>query len=266
MPKDLSKKNASEDLNFGDDESAAAYEAAKDRRKESNPEPETRADAPEARRGEEPSFEAPTRQTAAKRQDEQLAKVGNIIAWVAAPLVLILFLYAQLKHAEADPNKVGDTPTLPIQGQFVDVSSADSGWKVKAADDKVTGVPEVLTRRLVYPNRLPAVTLKVTPKAGSAYLRVLFLDGQGQIAGDPRLVKVENGKVSATSTSEKVLEDGSVRVTGSAGFIDRNYLDDYMSGQETRWSVEISESADYKARGEDWKKLQTFHVANLELR
>jgi hypothetical protein len=146
------------------------------------------------------------------------------------------------------------------------VEEASSGWKTKGEEDKVSGVNELITNRLLYPTKLPTVTLKVTSQ--NAYLRVLFLDSEGKIAGDPRLVKIEGGKVtpaSVGSLAEKVLAPDTVQITGSAGFVNRNFLDDYLAGPKPRWAVEISESSNYKAKGEEWKRLQTFAVGNKEL-
>ena len=43
------------------------------------------------------------------------------------------------------------------------------------------------------------------------------------------------------------------------------HLRDYFAGDQRRWSVEISESNDYQAKGDEWKLLDTFAIADTQL-
>ncbi len=270
-------------LDLEDDAAAAAYaEAAKRREVQQVAESATAKIEADAKEAEELVQSSPekvaameevreNRKTAIKRKQDTRDLVGNIIAWTVTPLVLIVFLYQQLKHGGNAAEPYISVPKLPMAGTYVQVTEAKSGWKKRGTEDRTTAVPELLTRKSQYPLFLPAIVLKVTASnAGkTAFLRVLFIDPTGKIAGDPRLVRVENGKVTpatTTSTAEKILGDDRVQITGSAGFVDDYFLDDYMLSNGRRWSVEVSESDNYQARGDQWKVIQTFAISNEKLK
>jgi hypothetical protein len=262
MLPDPKKPAPLDDLHLEDEESAAAYQKVMERkRQEAQNSPKT--EEPAAKQ-QEPT--EPARATAQQRKLDGIHKTGNLIAWIAAPLVLGGFLYAQLMHGGNSGGPLRE-PDLPITGSLLEVSEATSGWKKRTEEDRVTGVIEMLTRKQVYPSRIPSVKLKINGKSGTSYLRLLFMDTEGNIAGDPRLVKIENGALSAANpgSNAEMLGDGRVQITGSAGFIDRAYLDDYLCSKHPRWKVEISESSNYQARGQDWKVLQTFEISNHEI-
>ena len=104
-------------------------------------------------------------------------------------------------------------------------------------------------------NTDPAAT-----KAG--FLRFIFLDPDGKISGDVRVVKVNGGTIEALSSGAVASGPGTATVYGSLGFMDRPGFVAYATGSDTRWSVEVSESADYNAKEEGWTKLDTFDLSN----
>jgi hypothetical protein len=93
----------------------------------------------------------------------------------------------------------------------------------------------------------------------------LFYNSDGKIAGDPRVIKIVNGKVQATGQGDRVIADQECAVAASTGLQTNMHLRDYFAGDQRRWSVEISESSDYQAKGDEWKLLDTFAIADTQL-
>jgi hypothetical protein len=209
------------------------------------------------------------KEAAAAKSMEKLDKIGKIVAIVVLPIVIGGVILTMFRSSGgAHQPSIKRKPSVPMQGELLQVTDASSGWRTRQNDDRVTTVSEVITKRPVSPNRLPTVTLKLQSTKPLAYLRVLFFDETGRIAGDPRLVKIENGKLSPAtsgSTAEKVLGSDECQITASSGFINDSYLQDYFAGPARRWSVEISESSDYRARGSEWKELDTFAIKDVSL-
>ncbi len=193
-----------------------------------------------------------------------LDKVGKIVALVLLPVLLIGVFWIILsgKHAKGG-SSMARTPRIPMEGNLLTIVEADSGWRNRTEADRVSSEKDVFTKESVYPQKLPEVKLKAAGTK-TAYLRILFLNPERKIAGDPRVVKLVSGRVESAPSGVK-LEGDAFTVTASSGLLHEERLRDYLASRETRWSIEVSESSDYQAKGDEWKTLGHFAVADKEL-
>ncbi len=197
----------------------------------------------------------------------QLDRIGRIAALILVPLLFGAVFFTILKKRPiAEDAQAKAKPSLPIAGKLVEISEATTGWRDRTESDRVSPEMQLLTRTTVYPSRLPELRLKLNPSTPNSFLRVLFMNGEGKIAGDPKIIKVLNGKIQATgATGDKVLSDVECTVAASTGLQTDRHLQDYLRSDQSRWSVKISESADYQAKDDDWKLLDTFAIADHRL-
>ena len=206
-----------------------------------------------------PSVQRPANQT--------LDRIGRLAALILVPLLFVAVFFTILKKrpiAEQSAAKVG--PSLPISGKLVQISQATTGWRDRTESDRVSPEMQLLTRATVYPSQLPELQLKLTPSSPNAFLRVLFIDSDGEIAGDPKIIKVLDGKIQPTGTSgDKIINDTECAVAASTGLQTDRHLEDYLRSSRSRWSVKISESNNYQAKDDDWKLLDTFAIADNRL-
>ena len=182
-------------------------------------------------------------------------------------LVALLALFIGILYAnrpDGRPTTSSAEPTLPLTGQVASLSAVDSGWRSRQPGDLVSTVDVTLPT----PSRqqsalLPMVKFTTDPAATkTGFLRFIFLDPDGKISGDVRVVKVNGGVIEPLSSGAIASGPGTAIVYGSLGFMDRPGFIAYATGSNTRWSVEVSESADYNAKEEGWRKLETFDLSN----
>lgn len=196
----------------------------------------------------------------ARRSPAGLLAAATVL--VALLAVFIGILYAN--RPDGKPTTSRAEPTVPLTGQVVRLSAVDSGWRSRQPGDLVSTVDVTLPT----PSRqqsalLPMVKFTTDPAATKAgFLRFIFLDPDGKISGDVRVVKVNAGVIDPLSSGAVASGPGTATVYGSLGFMDRPGFVAYATGSHTRWSVEVSESADYNAKEEGWKKLETFDLSN----
>ncbi len=197
----------------------------------------------------------------------QLDRIGRIAALILVPLLFVAVFYTILKKGptpEAPAAKA--KPSLPLEGKLIKISEISTGWRQRNEADRVSPEAQLLTKQTVYPSELPELHLKLTPSAPSAFLRILFLNSEGKIAGDPKVIKVVDGKIQLPGTNgDTLIGNLECKVAASTGLQSDRHLKDYLRGNQNRWSVEISESADYQAKGDDWKLLDTFAIADINL-
>ncbi len=196
----------------------------------------------------------------------RLDLIGKIAVWGLLPLIFISVFYTILKNrppSEARTFKA--KPSLPIKGHLVQVTEITSGWRARTEEDRVSPEVQDITKTAVFPSHLPMLKLKIAPETQNGFLRILFFNSAGRIAGDARVIKITQGRVEATSAGEKITGDGECIVSGSTGLQSTHHLMDYLAGGQVRWSVEISESSDYQARGDEWKLLESFALADTKL-
>ena len=207
--------------------------------------------------------ELPSVQRAA---NPRLELIGKIAVWGLLPLIFIGVFYTILKNRPTSEARIFKAkPSLPIKGQLVQVTEITAGWRGRTDEDRVSPEVQDITKAAVFPSHLPVLKLKIAPESQNGFLRVLFFNSAGRIAGDARVLKIVQGRVEATSAGEKVTGDGECMVSGSTGLQSPHHLMDYFAGGQVRWSVEISESSDYQARGDDWKLLESFALADTKL-
>ena len=214
--------------------------------------------APRRRNEELPSVQ--------KAPSEKLDKIGKIAALILVPLIFVGIIYTILKKQPvSEVTSVKHKPSLPIEGKLIKIEDITTGWRDRTEDERVSAEAQLITKATVYPNKLPELRLKFTPTSANSFLRILFYNSDGKIAGDPRVIKVVNGKVQATGQGDRVIGDKECAVAASTGLQTNMHLRDYFAGDQRRWSVEISESNDYQAKGDEWKLLDTFAIADTQL-
>lgn len=207
--------------------------------------------------------ELPSVQRAA---NPRLDLIGKIAVWGLLPLIFIGVFYTILKNRPTSEARTFKAkPSLPIKGQLVQVTEVTAGWRARTDEDRVSPEVQDITKAAVFPSHLPVLKLKIAPESQNGFLRVLFFNSAGKIAGDARVLKIVQGRVEATSAGEKVTGDGECKVSGSTGLQSPHHLMDYLAGGQVRWSVEISESSDYQAKGDEWKVLESFALADIKL-
>lgn len=219
--------------------------------------------------GRKPSAQRSAAEQATEKAKQPKSLPDKIKFWAAVavlPIVLLVTFGILLsRKPTADVVELKLKPSLPITGSLVKIASVESGWRTKRDGDRVSAEEEPLTRKTIFPDKLPQLKLRVEPSAKNSFLRILFLRGDGKIAGDPRVIKIVDGKLQSTGRGEEVVSDSECVLVASTGLPGQAHLIDYFSGNQPRWSVEISESSDYQSRGEGWKTLDTFAIANQEL-
>ena len=232
-----------------------------DRGENEENEEETEAPVKKSRRREVqglPSVQRPA--------NPRLELIGKIVVWGLLPLIFIGVFYTILKNRPTSEARIFKAkPSLPISGQLVQVSEISSGWRPRSEADRVRPEMQAITKTSVFPSHLPMIKLKFAPETQNGFLRVLFFNSDGKIAGDARVIKIVQGRAEATSAGEEVTGDHECTVSGSAGLQSANHLTDYLAGGQVRWSVEISESSDYQAKGDEWKLLESFALADNKL-
>ncbi len=191
-------------------------------------------------------------------------KAGLLVAMVILTTLAAVFgsvLYTNRPTAVERHSDHG--PDLPLKGQVATLTEAASGWRPRQAADRVSMVDVTFPPSRQEPALLPQV--KFTLDAGATktgFLRFLFLDPDGKISGDVRVVKLSGGTIDPLSSGATVNGPGQATVYGSLGFMDRPAFLGYASDDVPRWSVEVSESTDYSARSDGWTKLATFDILN----
>ena len=247
-----------------------------DTAKVSDPEPPSEAGEPVAAEATEAAAETGSRKSRRRSAQElpsvqrpanpRLEMIGKIAVWGLLPLIFIGVFYTILINRPTSEARVFKAkPSLPIKGQLVQVTEITSGWRARTEDDRVSPEVQDITKAAVFPSHLPVVKLKIAPETQNGFLRILFFNSAGRIAGDARVIKITQGRVEATSAGEKITGDGECMVSGSTGLQSPHHLMDYLAGGQVRWSVEISESSDYQARGDEWKVLDSFAIADTKL-
>jgi hypothetical protein len=260
-----------EELTLDDPAAAAAYAASKKEREAAAP----RSTAPSLTAAAKVNLEKvlenfPTPEEISENtprkaviQKTKLDKVGFILGMVLLPIVLLATGFTLLSGPKGPPEKeIPRKPNLPMEGATISIKEITTGWVPREQGDRVATETEPVSNRTVSPSQLATLRFKGTAK-GTGYVRVLFYDGAGEIAGDPRLIKVEGGQLkqaNPNSTAEKFPAPGECHIRSSAGFLGLHRLQEYFAAGKKPWYVEVSESASYQAKGDEWKILGTFQL------
>lgn len=193
----------------------------------------------------------------------------DVFGLVAAAVVLLgllgLFagiLYSNRPMPGGTPSQTA--PRLPLVGSLLTLPDVTSGWRSRQPGDLVSTVDVSLpTPSRQPPAFVPEVRFTVDAAASkTGFLRLIFLDPDGKISGDVRVLKITGNSIDPLGSGAVVTTPGSAAVYGSLGFIDRAGFVSYASSATPRWSVEVSESTDSNAKEADWTKLQTFEIRN----
>ena len=190
---------------------------------------------------------------------------AGLLAAVALPVALLGVFFGLLysNRPEAAGSASRSAPSLPLKGQIATFSAIESGWRTRQPGDQVSTVDVTLpTPSRKQPALMPMVRITTEPGATSGFLRFIFIDAEGKISGDVRVVKVNAGTIEPLSSGAKVSGPGTAIIFGSLGFMDRPGFVAYATGASPRWSVEVSESTSYNSKEEGWKKLDTFDLRN----
>jgi hypothetical protein len=144
---------------------------------------------------------------------------------------------------------------LPLQGQFITIAEAATGWRDRAESDRARAEEVVL----------PTVSVKLDPsRSKQGFLRVEFIDTDGKIRGDIATVEFAGGRFKDNGRGEKLSADGTeVTVTGTVGFNSRSLFTVYLAGEETRWSIRLREGPDYS--NGPWSLLGQARVSDRKL-
>lgn len=185
----------------------------------------------------------------------------------AVVLIALLTLFGGILYANRPASAAGTSrprPQLPMVGKVFTLPDVKSGWRTRQTADLVSMVDVILpTPSRQHPAFLPQVQFTCDPGASqTGFLRFIFLDPDGKISGDVRVVKFSGGTVDPLTSGAVVTGPGTATVYGSLGFMDRSGFVAYAGGSGPRWSVEISESTDYNAKEEGWTKLETIDIRN----
>ncbi len=212
------------------------------------PEEET---LPSARRTEQPS--------AGSGKERLGLLVGALI------LVGLLAIFGGVLYANRPASNEGaarTAPRLPLNGQLISISGISTGWRTRAPGDLVSAVEIALPApSRQQPNFLPDLQITLdTAATKTGYLRVIFLDLQGKISGDVRVIKFSGSTIEPLNSGAKITGPGTATIYGSAGFMDRSSFMSYAGSEGPRWSVEISESSDYNAKEAAWNPLDHFEI------
>lgn len=185
-------------------------------------------------------------------------------AAILAALVCLFIGVLYTNRPTSDPNPSRAEPRLPLSGQIATLPALDSGWRTRQPGDLVSTVEITLPVPSRQPSELvPQVQFTIDPAATkTGFLRFIFLDPDGKISGDVRVLKVSGGTIDPLASGGILSGTATATVYGSLGFMDRPSYVAYATGPTTRWSVEISESTDSNAREEGWTKLETFELRN----
>lgn len=190
-------------------------------------------------------------------------KIG--LAAVLVLLLTILGIFANALHASrpasADSGAT-ESPKTPMKGEVATLTKIETDWRPRKDSDRVsmmeTMLPEVSTSQ---PGLLPEVSFTIDPPASkTGFLRFIFLNPEGEISGDVLTVKVNQGKLEPMGNGVEITSGTDGKLYCSVGFLDKPTYVAYATGNFPRWTVEVSESSDYNAREDGWKRLGHFEV------
>jgi hypothetical protein len=169
------------------------------------------------------------------RPQLHLSKVERIglgvllLLLLVGSIAMILSVFSRLPtesaHTEAND--------FPVSGKYVKISTADSYWRPPVTEGK--------GREIVRRDTVLVPVVKLTASGGPAAVRVVFLDGEGQMVGDV--------------VTRAVQVDVPMEIAATAGFEDIGMHAAYRTGQGKPWVVQIFEAATPNSPSQDFKRL-----------
>ncbi len=93
---------------------------------------------------------------------------------------------------------------------------------------------------------------------GSAFLKILFINGEDSIVGDVRSAKIAGGKLVDSSKGETVIDNRRLVVSASRGLADETEFISYKFSEEPRWTIRVEEGSNY-ASG-PWNLIANFEL------
>lgn len=251
--------------------SSAEQDADDDDGNETEAASPARPTQPRHRQQAEEAPESPTPEDAVASGPRRISKPEKIgLAAVIVALLAILGSFASALHASrpsSSDSEATNSPKVPMKGEVATLTKVETNWRARRESDKVsmmeTMLPDISTSP---PSVLPEVKFTIDSQASkTGFLRFLFLNPEGEISGDVLTVKVNQGKLeSMGSGGGEVTSSTEGTVYCSIGFLDKPGYLAYAIGDFPRWTVEVSESTDYNAREEGWKRLGLFEVHQHE--
>lgn len=128
---------------------------------------------------------------------------------------------------------------FPIKGQNIEITNAVSYWRAPIIGGET---PDIFRRGTVF---LPAVKIHIG--TGSAALRVVFQNQEGELIGDVQTRAVTAGQV--------------IEIPATAGFDDAGMHAAYRTGEGKPWTIQLSEAAKVNSPASGYKKLFEMNVS-----
>lgn len=149
-----------------------------------------------------------------------------------------------------DQSRASTSAPSSAQGELLTLGSIDAHWRhLKDTDrtDKTSGL-------------LPELSLKVSQQNTStpSFLKIYFIDPEGEISGDVRTARIEGGKLVDTGRGETITSANQFSVYGSRGLKDEKAFLAYRYSSSQSWAVQVFEGADY-SKG-PWNTLAFFEI------
>ncbi|MEO8614842.1 MAG: hypothetical protein ABI600_06870 [Luteolibacter sp.] len=167
----------------------------------------------------------------------KLERVG-LLALLALLLIgagsIVVFSLNRLP-TEATRVKAND---FPINGQYFKIVSAENYWRTPIIEGKT---PDIIRRGTVL---IPVIHLATSD--GSAAVRVIFRNGDGESVGDTVTRAVQNGQ--------------ELEVAATAGFDDVGMHAAYRTGKGKPWRIEVYEAKTVDSLNDDFKKLFEMNI------
>jgi hypothetical protein len=186
----------------------------------------------------------------------RIGKAERISLAVFAALALLgailFFKFLYGGKSETTREMPARSLATPIQGELITLIEARHHWRDRHPDDPGRSDYGIL----------PELILKAGPAPSKpGYVRVEFIDSEGELRGDVMTVKFENGKFVDSGRSERVSEDGTeVALACTEGFVSSTLFHAYLGNRDPRWALRIQEGADYS--NGPWKTLGFVEIRN----
>lgn len=127
---------------------------------------------------------------------------------------------------------------FPIQGKYLKIVSAENYWRTPIVDGKTA---DIIRRGTVL---IPVIHLFTSD--GSAAIRVIFRNADGESIGDIVTRAVQNGQ--------------ELEIAATAGFDDIGMHAAYRTGKGKPWRIEVYESKSADSLTTDFKKLFEMNI------
>jgi hypothetical protein len=168
----------------------------------------------------------------------RLEKIGLISLFGLLLAAAAVWATISLKGLPATIEKA-KLKDFPIIGKHLQITSAETFWRVPIADGKGR---DFFRRGTVL---LPVVKLSIGKQASG--VRLIFRNSEGDLVGDVVTRAVDAGQ--------------TVEISATAGFDDMGMHAAYQTCSEKPWTIEVYEAATANAAASDFKKLFELNIS-----